>query len=147
MKKPPPPGLTEAQVLADCLKVLKLYGIDHERQNTGGVFNDSGQYVRFGRPGNPDITGILPAWFGVAAGRRIDVEVKRSCWRPPRVGTKAREHWDRQRTRLMATNEAGGYGFVITDAAAMPMILEGIRSGCRIVFDGDYPFLTDEGET
>lgn len=47
-----------------------IEGVDVWRMNTGGMEDDDGNFVRFGLPGQADITGMLPD------GRRLEVEVK-----------------------------------------------------------------------
>lgn len=41
------------------------------RQNTGATVNPNGQFVKFGIPGQADISGIMQD------GRRLEIEVKR----------------------------------------------------------------------
>jgi hypothetical protein len=147
--KPPSPLRTERDVLAAVLDALRLYGIDCDRQNTGAARNPAGRLVMFGRRGNSDISGMLPAgWVtpdGVdISGRKIDLEVKREGFQPEKLRGEAREHFDRQLARLKLTNQNGGYGTWVTDAKQVIRILDRIRDGWRIVFDGDYPVLTDE---
>jgi hypothetical protein len=139
--KPLRPGRTEAQVLSAVLDALACYGVDAIHRNTGGGINLGGQYVPFGRPGDPDISETLPASFAQAAGKTIALEVKAEGWRPPRPGTRARAHWDCQLERLQATCEAGGYGFWVNDASQVVHVLGRIREGWHITWEGDYPVL------
>jgi hypothetical protein len=138
------PGRTEAQVLAAVLDALHIFVVDADRQNTGAAVNPSGRLVMFGRPGNADVSGMIPAGWGAASGKKLDIEVKRERFRPERLRGAKREHFERQLARLRQTNENGGYGFWCTDAAQVIHALERIRVGWRIAFDGDYPVLTDE---
>ncbi len=145
--KPLKPGRTEAQVLEQVLQALAIYGIDADRQNTGGMLNPKGQYVPFGRPGNSDVTGMIPGAWGDASGRKLDIEVKREGFDPRKVRGKARERWERQLARLRRTNENGGYAAWVTDAAHVIKVLEGIKAGYRVVIGEDeWPYLTNEGE-
>ncbi len=139
----------EADVLAAVLEAFTLFGVTPERRNTGGMVNASGQYVRFGQPGDPDVTAVLPAQFGAAAGKAIAVECKRPGFRPERLSGKARAHFRRQLARLAEVNEAGGFGFWCDDAAQVARVLERIKDGFKIIFIDDYPYLDDgeEGRT
>ncbi len=115
---------TEREVLAQVLEALRLYGIDADRQNTGVGVNPRGQSVRFGRPGNADVSGMLPD------GRKLDVEVKREGFNPRTLRGEKRAHWERQKARLDRTNAQGGVGFWCDDAdvlmrSILPRLLEG----------------------
>jgi hypothetical protein len=115
---------TEAEVLAQILEALHAFGVDAERQNTGAGTNPSGKTIRFGKPGNSDITGTLPD------GRRLDIEVKREGFDPSKLTGKKREHFDRQFARLRKTNENGGVGLWVDDAeefmrVILPLLLDG----------------------
>lgn len=122
--KPLSPGRTEKQVLAQVLEALKSFGIDVERQNTGAGVNASGKTIRFGTPGNADISGQLPD------GRKLDIEVKREGFDPNKLRGAKREHFDRQLARLQKTNAGGGVGFWTDDAkelveVILPLLLAG----------------------
>ena len=60
------------------------------RQNTGAARTPSGGFVRFGVPGQADITGLLPG------GRRLEIEVKAPGGRTTReqdtFGARILEH-------------------------------------------------------
>lgn len=142
--KPLEPGRTEAQVLREVLKTLAKDGIKAIHRNTGGMLNAGGQYVRFGKSGDPDISEQIPAGWGPASGKLLDIEVKREDFDPAKLRGKKREHFDRQLARLKLTNANGGYGVWVTDPSQVQVVLGMIREGCRIVFHGDYPYLTDE---
>jgi hypothetical protein len=64
MRKP-----TETALVNACLQLLHAHGIEAWRQNTGAVKVGT-RFVRFGRPGAADITGILDG------GRRLEIECK-----------------------------------------------------------------------
>lgn len=144
--KPLGPVRPEAEVLKSVLRMLKAHGIDAARQNTGGFLNPAGRYVACGRRGNSDISGMIPAGWGPASGRKIDIEVKRSDFDPEKLRGKKREHFDRQLARLKLTNANGGYGVWVTDAGQVLAVLDGICGGRQITFDGDYPYLTMRNE-
>ena len=118
------PGRTEAQVLEQVRAALHTFGIDCDRQNTGAGVNPSGKPIRFGKPGNADLSGMLPD------GRKLDIEVKREGFDPSKLSGKAREHFDRQLARLRKTNENGGVGLWVDDAeefmrVILPLLLDG----------------------
>jgi hypothetical protein len=115
---------TEAEVLAQVLEALRMFGIDADRQNTGAALNPKGQMVCFGRPGAADVSGQLPD------GRKLDIEVKREGFDPNKLRGEKREHFERQLARLRRTNEQGGVGFWTDDAeelakVILPLLLEG----------------------
>jgi hypothetical protein len=142
--KKPRTGRTEAQVLAAVLDALRTYGIEPCRTNTGAAVNPRGRLVMFGRKGDADIQTQIPAGWGSASGRKLDIEVKRERFDPRRLRGKAREHFDRQLDRLRRTNANGGFGFWVRDAAEVIRVLERIREGWRVELEGDYPILTNE---
>jgi hypothetical protein len=142
--KPYRPGRTEAQTLAAVLDVLRIYGIEPRRTNTGGAVNPRGQLVLFGRKGDADIQTQIPAGWGDASGKTLHIEVKHSRFNPRRLRGKAREHFDRQLDRLRRTNANGGFGFWVRDAAEVIGALERIRSGWRVELEGDWPILTND---
>jgi hypothetical protein len=144
--KKPIPGLTESQVMEGVREALAIFGLDVARQNTGGATNAKGRLVTFGRPGNSDWSGMIPAGWGPASGRKIDIEVKRESFDPGRLRGEKRAHFDRQLSRLKTTCENGGYGLWCNDARQVVHALTRIRDGWKIEWDGDFPYLTDESE-
>jgi hypothetical protein len=140
------PGRTEAQVLAAVLAALRCYGIDADRRNTGAAFNPRGRLVCFGRPGDADISGILPAGWGSASGKALHIETKREGFDPRRLRGAKRAHFDRQLARLRETNRNGGYGLWVTDATQVVHALGRIREGWRIELEGDWPTLVSPDE-
>lgn len=78
-------GPKETLIVKWCLEHLALRGIIAWRQNTGGMYGQSGRYIRFGRVGCGDITGLL------RNGIRLEVEVK-TC-----IGVQSKEQEDFQR--------------------------------------------------
>lgn len=128
MTKPkvPKPGRTEAQVLQQVLDAARALGLDLARRNTGAGVNPSGKLVRFGRPGDSDLSGILPD------GRRLDVEVKHEGFDPARLRGEKRDHFERQLARLRKTNEQGGIGFWCDDAAEFLEIMRHVAAGARV---------------
>ena len=142
--KPLKPGPTETQVMTQVLEALVMFGVDVERQNTGGMTGASGRYVAFGKPGNSDLSGMIAA--GPGKGKKVDVEVKKPGFNPRRPGNaKARERWAKQVARLRKTNANGGYGFWVTDAGQVAHVLQRINEGWRVVIDDDgFGWVTDE---
>lgn len=69
-KRRTPKEELEGAVQKECQTVLSGYGVLQWRQNTG-VDRGRGRFVRYGKPGQPDLMGILPG------GRFIGVECKR----------------------------------------------------------------------
>jgi hypothetical protein len=140
------PGLTESQVMEGVREALVIFGLDVGRQNTGGATNPGGRLVMFGKRGDSDWSGMIPANWGAASGKKIDIEVKRESFDPGKLkpGSEKRAHFDRQLDRLKRTCENGGYGFWVNDARQVVHALTRIREGWRIVWEGDFPFLTDE---
>jgi hypothetical protein len=138
------PGRAEAAVLRAVLDVLRCYGIEPARQNVGAAVNASGRLVMFGRKGDADIRTMIPAGWGAASGKMLCIETKRCEFDPARLCGARREHFDRQLARLLEVNTHGGYGFWVRDAAEVIVALERIRQGWRVVFEGDWPILTDE---
>jgi hypothetical protein len=67
---------TEAEIQGDILLALgSRPDVRLWRANTGGAVNPTGRFVRFGVPGQGDLSGILRLASGV--GVRLEVEVKR----------------------------------------------------------------------
>ncbi len=117
---------TEAEVLVQVLEACRMYGIDVDRQNTGAGVNPSGQKVRFGQPGNSDVSGMLPD------GRKLDIEVKREDFDPSRLRGKKLEHFKRQLARLRRTNEQGGVGFWTDNVDLVFKVLPIVLAGGRV---------------
>jgi hypothetical protein len=127
------------------LDTLKAFGVSADRRNTGVGENPRGQRVRFGRPGDSDISGTIPAGWGAAGGRRIDIEVKRPTFDPRRVHGQARAHFERQLSRLRRLNAEGGFGLWVRDVADLVRALTRIKSGWRVEIDpAGWCWLTDE---
>lgn len=115
------PKIHERDVLRGVLDCLKVFGIEARRQNTGAATNPAGRLVRFGQPGQADVTGTLP-W-----GRRLEIEVKAPGKRPTA----------KQLEYLRATNEAGAVGLWIDDPAELARILPKLIEGARVEIDDD----------
>ncbi len=60
---------TEKATQLACLQTLAAMRIFHYRQNSGGLEDKKGQFVRFGTPGAPDIIAVI-------RGQYIGIEVK-----------------------------------------------------------------------
>jgi hypothetical protein len=99
--RPSPPS--EAQIQRQILKYLEDAKIPAWRSNSG-VGKMGGRFIRFGIPGQADITGLLP----LVGGRRLEVEVK----------TTAELHYDRNPAQLefQAMIQAGGGLYIRTDS-------------------------------
>jgi hypothetical protein len=139
------PVPTERDVLAAVLDTLRAFGIDADRRNVGQVSNAQGQRVRFGRPGDSDVSGTIPAGWGPASGRRIDIECKRPSFDPRKLSGEARGHFARQLDRLRELNRSGGFGLWIRDAGDLVRALNRIRQGWRVDIDeAGFCWLTDE---
>jgi hypothetical protein len=141
--KPLAPGRTEAQVLAQVLEAAAMFGdaIEIERQNTGGLTDPRGQYVPFGQKGDADLRGQVRR--GPNAGKLLHCEVKKELFDPRKLRGEARAHFDRQRARLVKTNDGGGLGFWVNDAADFTRVLKRALDtpGLRIAFEGDWPMM------
>ena len=114
---------TEADVQTAVLQVLAYHPRVAWvcRQNTGAAKlpgRGGEQLVRFGQPGQPDITGQMKD------GRRLDVEVKREGWRPPRSGRELAK-WELQRSWLLRTLEHGGVAGVARSVDEAIQIVNG----------------------
>lgn len=141
-QKPIKPGMPESRVLAGVLDAFRLWGIDAERQNTGGMVNPKGQYVAFSRPGNADVRGTFPAHFGIAAGKSFACEVKKESFDASKVRGAERERFLKQVAKLRDLNAAGGYGWWCNSPDQVPHVLGRIRDGWRIVIDeSNVPYL------
>ena len=106
--------------------------------------NPKGRLVTFGTPGDSDLTGIFPAWFGPASGKRFDVEVKREGFTPAKCYGKARARFELQLQRLRRVNDCGGYGFWLADAAEVVQYLTRIREGWLTrIADDEWPELVE----
>lgn len=117
--------------MAQVIAAARILGLDLDRQNTGGLTDSRGQYVPFGRPGNSDLTGMLPD------GRKLDVEVKREGWIPAKASGKDAARWARQLDRLQRTNAQGGVGFWTDDSAHFLLVMRLVLDGARVVETGD----------
>ena len=94
------PRLAARQIIHDLLIRIpsEIPGARAWRRNVGGAMTATG-FVRFGIPGEADITGIAPN------GKRIEIEVKAA-------GDRLRPEQERF---LAMVNEAGGIGIVARD--------------------------------
>lgn len=74
--------MPESGVVASCLGLLEIIGIQAWRNNTGALKDNKGRLVRYGKKGSADIIGILPD------GRFLSVECKRPGGkiRPEQIG-------------------------------------------------------------
>ena len=104
--------MKEHDIQTQILEFLKLKGIVAWRSNTGAsVFRNKGKnyFVRFGIPGQADITGILPD------GRRLEIEVKTpeelEKIRSGKIPPSKRQHIAEQKLFLKIINENNGVAF------------------------------------
>ena len=128
--KPLKSGRTERQVLAQVLEAAAMLGLDLDRQNTGGATNAKGRLVMFGKPGNSDLTGMLPD------GRKLDVEVKREGFDPAKARGETAKRWDKQLARLQRTNAQGGVGFWTDDSAHFLTVMREVLAGASVIEHG-----------
>jgi hypothetical protein len=144
--KPLKTTASEREVQRAIVEAFALFGIDAERQNTGGCTDSRGQYVKFGEPGNSDLHGELPAHFAPDNGKRWMCEVKAEAFDPRKCYGKARERFDRQVAKLRRLNDAGGYGFWANSAEEVIHILTRIKDGCivRIADDDEVELVERE---
>lgn len=70
-RRPAPEAVLQRLIIAQ----LRARGIWCWRQNTGAARTARGRTIRFGIPGQADITGILPG------GRRLEIECKSATGR------------------------------------------------------------------
>lgn len=129
--KPLKPGRTERQVLEQIIEASRMLGLDLDRQNTGAGTNPSGKLVRFGKPGDSDMKGVLPD------GRALMVEVKREHFDPSKLRGEKREHFDRQLARLQRTNEQNGVGFWTDDSELFIKVIRWCIDGGSVSEPGD----------
>ena len=133
--KPLKPGMPESRVLVGVMQACAFYDVEIARQNTGAMRNAQGRLVRFGIKGNSDLTGMTGRSWGERAGLKIDIEVKKEGWKPPRppkpgkLPGKLRLRWEAQLARLRATNANGGIGFWTDDPAHAFEVLRLLKSG------------------
>lgn len=134
MKSTPPAIPLERDVLRACLALIRLHGLDIERQNTGATKVDGkdgkpDRWLKFGKPGNSDLAGMLPD------GRAIHIEVKRPGKRPT----------PKQLERLLKTNRLGGVGMWCDDVSILERAIPRLLQGWRIDMDERGNFaVTDE---
>lgn len=106
-------GKREAEVLKECLALLRKKGIFCWRQNTGAFETKNGGFFRSSMPGVSDILGILPD------GRFLAVECKRE------IGGVVS---DKQSQFLSSIRASGGVAVVVRGKEELCAYLEEI---CR----------------
>jgi hypothetical protein len=118
----------ERDIMRQVTDTVKLYGLDLQRRNTGGMKNAKGRYVAFGKKGDAD-------WSGMIGSRKFDLEVKRPGKRPS----------PEQYARLRRTNSQGGVGMWVDDGAVFARCVPKLLAGWRAEIDaaGDC-WITDE---
>jgi hypothetical protein len=153
MHRPRKPPATlepsEAELLAATLDYLKLKGVYCWRQNTGAVkatYGGRSRFIRFGIPGQCDITGILgrahdnwgpTSLVGVPnhRGTRLEIELKRKGRRPT----------EKQLAFMRAINYSGGVAFWCDSLGRLVEIMDAVLSGARtrLDIDGDVVIYRD----
>ena len=107
----------ERDILAACLRLLRLAGIPAFRANTGAVrlASRSGRarFVRFGPKGQSDILGIIPKARDGRRGVFLAVETKRPGEKPT----------PEQQAFLDAVTAAGGLALVVSDVTQLEAAL------------------------
>lgn len=101
-------GKPEAEVLKECLSVLRELGIFCWRQNTGAFKTQNGGFFRSSMAGVSDIIGLLPT------GRFFCVECKRE---------KGGVVSEAQKTFLERVDSNNGIAIVCNDAEKLREIL------------------------
>lgn len=137
-RKPPVARIRERDVQAQVLEIAGLHGLVLRRQNTGvGTYanaDGSSRHVRYGDPGDSDLTGTwgLP---GRWQGRRIDVEVKAPGKRPT----------PEQLAKLRRLNDEGGIGIWTDSPEHFEKAIRRLKEGWRVIIDEEgNPWTTDE---
>ena len=119
----------ERDVLKGVMDACRTLGIPIQRQNTGMATNPKGGKVRFGTPGNADLSGTLPD------GRRLEIEVKR----PGKKPTDAQWH------RIHEVNASNGCAFWVDNPADAFRVLSRLLEGWRVEIDeAGNQFVTDD---
>ena len=105
------PQPSESQVLRACLELLQRHPkiAFAWRANAGAMQNPSGQWVKFGFRGMPDLMAVIKP-----TGRFLAVEVKR----PGKQPTAAQDAF------LQAVVAAGGYALWVDDALQLKRLLD-----------------------
>lgn len=119
MKMPVP---TEKEILKSCLALLSARGVFAWRVNVGATaleFDGKKRLVRYGKPGQSDIAGILPS------GRFICIETKRPRNRP----TPLQIAWMRE------VIQHKGVAFWVTSAKMLDQLLNHIVHGGTITVE------------
>jgi len=112
-------SLSEAQVSKLIKQEADLMGILLERVNAGGMYNDKGQYIKFGwgkKP--PDFIGgksfvITQDMVGKKIMQFVAREVKHQGWK-----YKGTQHEKEQQATLNKINEMGGDAKFVTDVGS-----------------------------
>lgn len=117
---------SEAEVMQQVLEAAAMLGLDLSRQNTGAGVNPAGKTIRFGRPGNSDLSGVLPD------GRAVMVELKHENFDPDKLRGAKKDHFNRQLARLQKTNSLGGVGFFCDNAEVFLRVMQIVLRGGRV---------------
>lgn len=127
--------IAERDVQAQVVSAARMVGLALDRRNVGMAVGTSGKPVRFGKRGDPDLTGIIPS--GPHRGKRIDVEVKRPGKRPSPIQMK----------RLREIIDSGGIAFWIDDGyRALHVFRRIIVDGWTVEIDErGVPFVVSPG--
>lgn len=143
-QKPLITGRSEKEVLAGAIEALSYFAgqLEFNRQNIGGMYNENNRFVKFGNPGDPDLSGqiIKGKWKGCVLG----IECKKEFFDPSGLTGKDKIHFERQVERLKSINKNGGVGFWIDQPERIIQVMPRILEGWRVGFEGYYPYITDE---
>ena len=96
--------MSEGHVVSACIKLLFLWGCAPHRNNSGGLKDQTGRVVRFGKKGSGDILAVSPH------GRWIEIECKFGN------GLVSPEQIDRQK---LVQSKGGVYLFVRNNTAEL----------------------------
>lgn len=110
--------MKEGLVVKACLDLLAMRGVKAWRQNTGGVYDKTGRFVRFGVVGAADITGIMPI-----SGRRLEVECKAKPAGVRGVLLKKSDRDKAQNDYLSAIRAFNGVAIVLCEIEVLDRVL------------------------
>lgn len=125
------PTMPESAVLSACLAYLELIGVKADRHNVMAAQNPNGQWVRCGKPGDPDIRGQLPD------GRALGIETKAEGFDPRKLKGDKLEHFKRQLDKMQSINESNGVAFWVDHPSVLVEVMPVILAGGTVVENGD----------
>lgn len=104
----------------------KIFGINLKRRNTGGFYNESGQYVACGEPGDSDY------YAQMEDSRYLEIEIKKENFDPDKIYGKNKQRYHDQFRKLQETNRKGGVGFFCSDVKHFVMIMRAVTHGAHV---------------